>query len=106
MLDLESIRHAVQDVARTNGAQMALLFGSYARRTATENSDVDVIFVEDTALPFLARLDRYFDPLVDRLNAALEVFVYTPDEFERMKEGPFVRRAMDEGIVIYESGTL
>lgn len=89
-------------MAEANGAKLAVLFGSYARGTATTRSDVDLIFVEDTDLPFLKRIDRYFDPLVDMLRAPVETLVYTPDEFERMKLRPFITRALREGIVLYE----
>ena len=99
---LEAIREAAVRVAEANGATLAILFGSYARGTATARSDVDLIFVEDTDLPFLRRLDRYFDPLADMLRSPVETLVYTPDEFERMKERAFIKRAVEEGIVLYE----
>jgi len=82
----------------------ALLFGSHARGTATEHSDIDVIFVEETDAPFLQRLGRYMDPLVDELKSAAEVFVYTPDEFTSMKESFFVKKALEEGVVVFERG--
>jgi len=100
---LEEIRRAATEVAARNGAKRAILFGSYARGTATDRSDIDLIFVEETSLPFLKRLDRYFDPLSDRLKAAVETLVYTPDELERMKHRPFIRKALEEGVVLYES---
>jgi len=99
---LEAIREAAVRVAEANGAKLAILFGSYARGTATARSDVDLIFVEDTDLPFLRRLDRYFDPLADMLRAPVETLVYTPDEFEMMKKRAFIKRAVEEGIVLYE----
>lgn len=100
---IETIRDVVADVARMNGARLAILFGSYARGTATDRSDIDLIFVEETDLPYLKRIDRYFDPLVDRLKASVEMLVYTPAEFEKMKERPFVKRALEEGLIVYES---
>lgn len=102
-IGLETIRDAVIEVAKKNGARLALLFGSYARGTATNRSDIDLIFVEETEDRFIDRLGRYFDPLIMMLPAAVETLVYTPEEFERMKERPFVKRALEEGIIIYES---
>ena len=103
MIAQQTIRDVVTELAKQNGARKAILFGSYARGTATARSDVDLIFVESTGLPFLSRLDRYFDPLVDRLRTGIEVFVYTPEEFERLAEMGFVAEAVREGIVLYES---
>ena len=100
--DLEAVKQAVSEIARANGASLAVLFGSYARGTATKRSDVDVIFVEETDARFLDRLGKYMGPLFDRLRTGVEVLVYTPAEFERMKSRSFVRRALAEGIVVYE----
>jgi predicted nucleotidyltransferase len=103
-VSLEAIKEAAADVAKANGALLALIFGSHARGTATRRSDVDVIFVEDTTDRFLDRLSRYMDPLADRLRAPVEVLVYTPEEFENMKHRHLVKRAIAEGIVAYEHG--
>ena len=104
LVPVDEIRKGGADVAKANGARLAILFGSYARGTATRHSDVDIIFVEQTSDRFLDRLARYTDPLIDRLKTSVEVLVYTPDEFERMKQQSFVRRAVEEGMVIYECG--
>ena len=104
IIAMDRIQEEVAEIARENGAELAVLFGSYARGTATDRSDVDLIFVERTDLPFLKRLDRYFDPLVDRLGTSVETLVYTPEEFERMKDRSFIRRALKEGMILYESG--
>lgn len=104
MLHIDEIKQAASDVAKAKGAKLAILFGSYARGTATNRSDVDLIFVEDTDLRYIERLDGYYYPLVNQLNTPVEMFVYTPAEFERMKDSPFVARALKEGIILYESG--
>ena len=83
---LEKIKQTIYDLSVKNKAIFALLFGSYARGTATEHSDLDTIFVEETNKPFLSRLDPYFSPLSDLMNGGVDVFVYTPDEFKKMKK--------------------
>ncbi len=102
LIPVEKIREAAVEIAHANGATLALLFGSYARGTATDRSDVDLIFVEETSLRFLDRLTRYQDTLIDRLSTSVETLVYTPAEFQRMKDGGFIGRAVREGIVLYE----
>lgn len=103
---LEKIKHIIYSLAVNNNAIFALLFGSYARGTETEHSDLDVIFIEETDKPFLSRLDPYFSPLSDLMKGGVDVFVYTPDEFQKMKKKFFVQRALKEGVVIFESGKL
>jgi predicted nucleotidyltransferase len=103
---LNKIKKTIRDLAIKNNADLALIFGSYARGTATRHSDLDVIFVEQTSKPFLARLDTYFTPLSDFMNSGVDVFVYTPDEFKRIKNNLFLKRAIKEGVVVFESGKL
>ena len=106
MSDIEQQRQAivsaVRDAAIRCGARKAVLFGSWARRTPTARSDVDALFVEDTSARYLDRLDKYLADLWRSLRKSCDVFVYTPEEFARMAEKPFVRRALSEGIVAYE----
>lgn len=104
MVALETIRREVAEVARRNRARRVVLFGSHARGTATERSDVDLIVVESTQDRFLDRLARYADDLGDRLDACVEVLVYTPEELARIEHRPFIQRILREGILLYESG--
>lgn len=98
----EKVLRAVRDTAIQCGARKAILFGSFARGTATRRSDVDAVFVEDTGERFLDRPDRYMRGIYDRVGIPAEVFVYTPDEFGRMAARPFMKRVLREGIVAYE----
>lgn len=83
-------------------ADKAILFGSVARGDADAYSDVDLIVIKQTDKRFLDRLSEVvtcIDP-----DFALDVLVYTPEEFEQMlaDENPFVTNAVEHGKVIYE----
>ena len=106
MLSLAQIKEAVAGICMKNSADLAVLFGSYARGTATEKSDIDIFLVENTTAPFLKRLDRYFDALIDVLHSSIDIFVYNHAEFRSMKDGFFIRKALEEGIILYESGKI
>jgi uncharacterized protein len=80
----------------------AILFGSRARGTDDARSDVDLIIVDDDERPYLERLDKYFKDITTRIDAALDLFVYTSAEAEAMKDKPFLSRALAEGVVLYE----
>lgn len=78
----------------------AVLFGSYAQGRRDLCTDIDLIVVMDSDLDFVRRsalLRRQF-----ALGVDLDLFVYTPQEFERMADAPFVRHALRTGKVIYE----
>ena len=77
-----------------------ILVGSAARGEADEYSDLDIIIVKKTDKPFVARLVEA--PL---LPVKADVFVYTPEEFESMKdnEKPFIMSALDGAKTIYEA---
>ena len=76
-----------------------LLFGSLSRGDARDHSDIDLIVVKDTQMRFLDRLDEFYDDA----REAMDILVYTPQEFEEMKERPFVKRALREGKMLYEA---
>jgi predicted nucleotidyltransferase len=86
----------------SSGARKIIIFGSLARGKPHKSSDIDVIVIEETEEGFLKRLDRYYATL--RPQCKIDFFVYTPREFEEMKEkSSFVRNAVKEGLVVYEA---
>ncbi|MFQ5809840.1 MAG: HEPN domain-containing protein, partial [Armatimonadota bacterium] len=80
-------------------AKHVLLYGSRVRGDADEWSDLDVIVVSDAfaGMRFLERmsaLQRAVDPPI-----GVEMFCYTPDEFERKRREPgVVATACREGV--------
>ena len=91
----------IVNVLRERGdVEKVILFGSLARGEVTSTSDIDLIIVQDTDKPFLERLHDIYSSVVPK--KALDVLVYTPDEFQSLKEDrSFVKRALKEGRVLY-----
>lgn len=98
--DLEAEAPRLAQAAAEMGAQRVVLFGSAARGNAGLSSDLDLLVVWDTPLDFLERTVEAYRRLQPRV--ALDLLVYTPAEMERMAERPFIRRALEEGKVLYE----
>lgn len=70
--------------ARLKGrVRQAWLFGSHATRTVNPDSDLDLIIIIDTDVPFIRR-PALFDDLYD-LVPALDLLVYTPEEFGQLE---------------------
>lgn len=80
----------------------AVVFGSYARNTEDRKSDLDLILVQRTDKRFLDRYDDIVDIYQYLEGAQTDILIYTPEELERLSSRPFIRRALEEGITIYE----
>ena len=95
---LERVRRGLE----LYGAEKAILFGSSARGDGDEYSDIDLIVIKQTDRRFLDRLADVFDAIEP--DFALDVLVYTPEEFDRMldEENPLLTEAVRHGKVIYE----
>ena len=62
--------------------EAAYVFGSYGTKDFRPGSDIDLIFVTETAMPFVER-PRLFDDLY-QLYAHLDILVYQPEELENL----------------------
>jgi predicted nucleotidyltransferase len=88
--------------------ERVVLFGSFARGDQNRASDVDLVVVAETALPFTDRIGRALaacQGVADDL--AVEALVYTPAEWAAMRaEGSsFAARVEREGRTLYERGS-
>ncbi len=84
------------------GVKRAILFGSLVSGDVGQTSDLDLILVMETEERFTRRLERLYGAL--NPSVALDLFVYTPEEFKAMAEAnPFVRAAVARGRVVYEA---
>jgi len=92
--------HLVRYLGGTRVAR-AIVFGSFARGEADAVSDLDLVLIEPTSEPFLERGLRHL-PLF-RLGVGLDLLVYTPDEYARLRrEGhPLIERVEREGRTVY-----
>lgn len=98
---IDEIRRVVAGACARLGAERAVLFGSYARGEADAYSDVDLLIVCETPLPFLERFRLMGDVL--RALPGCEMLVYTPAELREMqRRGGVVARALAEGLVLHE----
>lgn len=81
------------------GATLVVAFGSFGRGDVGRWSDLDIIAVMESDLPFVQRLAELYDELAPRVG--LDLLVYTPEEFASMKERAFIRHALEEGRVLH-----
>lgn len=73
---LEALRHILADMA-----QAAYIFGSFASGNHDPLSDMDLIVIAHTTLPFHER-PRQFEQVYE-VWPRIDLLVYTPEEFAR-----------------------
>ena len=87
------------------GVQKAVLFGSFARGTASRRSDIDLMLIVPTEKRFFDRYDEIQVEIVDLLKGRfVDILIYTPIELEAMAHRKFIQTILREGVVVYEQG--
>ena len=104
LLDAE-LKKFIEVASEELDAELVILFGSFARGRAEgihEWTDLDLIVVAESKLPFHQRIKQLLERVRPKVGA--DVFVYTPAEWERMKsERPFINEeVLGKGRVVYE----
>lgn len=83
--------------------EKAILFGSVATGRHSAKSDVDLILVQRTNKPYFERFDGLLQDLYRAIpGREIECFIYSPEELARISHRAFIRKALQEGLVIYE----
>jgi predicted nucleotidyltransferase len=97
----ERVAHVIASLEEYD-PQQVILFGSWARGDEDEYSDLDLVIIKETQERFLDRLKRVYELVKPAF--AMDVLVYTPQEFADMRErdNPFIEMVLKEGVVIYE----
>jgi len=103
LLDQELARY-VRLLTEHGDPEKVILFGSLAGGQVHEWSDIDLIVVEKTALPFFQRLRKVRRLLQPKVG--VDIMVYTPEEFAQLcAHRPFFRdEIVAKGEVVYEHG--
>jgi len=83
------------------GVEKIILFGSLNSNNIHKSSDIDIIVVKKTKKKFLERIEEFYNYLNPKV--AIDIFIYTPFEFEEMKnKNSFIKSALKKGRIIYE----
>ena len=103
MLTAAQLQEMSERISREFDPDRIILFGSYARGNATDDSDIDLLVVADTALPPRQRYGAV-RRLVADYPASFDIVVKTPEEYARTRGvvNNIVYLADKYGKVIYE----
>jgi len=105
MVNEQEIEVAAKRLGKEINASQVILFGSYARGQASENSDVDLMIIAESRLPRYKRSHELYK-LFQPYPFGMDLVVYTPEEIEKGKKSPisFVSRVLREGKTVYVRG--
>ncbi len=103
MTDITIITDYARRIADAFPVEKVVLFGSYAKGSASEDSDVDLLVVMDHDGPS-AKQSAAIRQTV-RFDGALDLVVRSSKELaERSRLGDwFIRDILEEGVPVYES---
>ena len=103
MIEENKINDIVKRIATNFNPEKIILFGSYAKGNASNDSDLDLIIVQETKLP---RHKRSFDIQKMLIGSMLpmDILVYTNNEFEKEKNEKysFLNSAIKTSKILYE----
>jgi uncharacterized protein len=101
MVTMHDIQDLGEQIALRFHPERVILFGSHARGTAEEHSDVDLLVI----LPFEGKNFRKSLEILNHLNSRLpiDLLARRPDDVQRRyAEGdPLIRDALNHGKVLY-----
>ena len=80
--------------------QLVLIYGSFSRHQHKPNSDLDVLIVGDEKVKHKV-LDDLSESYV-KYSVIVSVLFYSHKQYQLMRNHPFVKRALKEGIIIWE----
>ncbi len=99
----DALEHVLQTLTREYQPEKIILFGSMVNPNIGEWSDIDLVIIKDTPLPFLQRIKGV--ALLCRAPVGVDFLVYTPGEFAQMvaEKNPFVlNEVIRKGQILYE----
>ena len=101
MLLQQELAHFIEIVTQQMQPESIILFGSLAAGHVGEWSDLDLVVIANTDLPFYERIKQVLQSVCPR--AGMDVLIYTPTEWAEMaSDRSFIRdEILDKGQVVY-----
>ena len=102
-LDEKLLKEVVERILQVVRPEKIILFGSYARGEATEESDLDLLIIQPSNLPRYKRSTPVRLALKG-LFPSKDIVVYTPEEVKEWgtTSTSFIATVLQEGRVLYE----
>lgn len=88
MPEIETIRTIIRPIAIEYGLKKIYLFGSYAKGTANENSDIDLLIEKGKPMSLL-KLSGFRQAVEEKINLSVDVVTTAgiAEDFQKAIEG-------------------
>ncbi len=98
---IQKLKDFINEIKNNFGIRCAILFGSQARGDFLPYSDIDLIVIGNFKEKFINRGINIYKKFES--NQSIDVFCYTPEEFETMffKGVVSILDGLDEGICLF-----
>jgi len=97
MLSVADIRTVVEPIVKDTKVEKIVLFGSYAKGTASEDSDIDLCLISNGAITGLAFYD-----LKSKFEDLFTVNIDLLPDLDIIPNSPVAKQISESGVVIYE----
>ncbi len=103
MISKETIQQVVDEIVEGVDPLKIIMFGSYARGTQTEDSDLDIFVVVEME-GSSAETIRRVNSVISVMGLGIDVVVRSPAQVEKSLKGRdwFVQEVHEQGKVLYE----
>lgn len=103
MYTAAEIDQLVQRIVTRIQPQQVIIFGSYAKGTATIKSDLDILIIKETELPRHRRADE-LKPIFSQSLMPIDVHVYTAEEIDEYgkEQFSFVSNILQSGKTVFK----
>ena len=104
MFRYDLVEETINTIVRVFKPEKIIIFGSVARGTADEYSDLDILVVMDTDMDYYSRSSAIYRA-VYKIHIPKDILVLTPEEFEQDKDNAlsFTSEIVRTGKVAYEA---
>jgi len=103
MIDSNKISEIASRIATKFNPDKIILFGSYANGTQKEDSDIDLLIIQETDLPIQ---NRGYEIRMSLMGSMMpfDIVIYTNSEFdqEKDKSSSFLNTVMKNSKLLYE----
>ncbi|VAW33098.1 hypothetical protein MNBD_CHLOROFLEXI01-4445 [hydrothermal vent metagenome] len=104
MIDEQRLKQTVQHIVEAAHPSRVILFGSYGRNEATENSDLDLMIIQPRVENQIEEM-IHLRQILGSIGIGIDLLIYSEAEFERRRRVPGTVHywAHREGRTLYEA---